>query len=108
MMSRPDPQPATEQSAEREELWQPGASLLAALDATNGQPAAQEHHSRATITRLGRADLHLHSRYSDGLGSIQDILAFVGQRTELEVIALTDHDTIEGALRARDLAQHQG
>lgn len=57
---------------------------------------------------LGKADLHMHSRYSDGLGSIEDILAFVGQRTDLDVIAMTDHNTIEGALRARDLAQKQG
>ncbi len=59
------------------------------------------------IIPLGRADLHMHSRYSDGLGAIQDILAFVGQRKELDVIAITDHDTIEGALRARELAREQ-
>jgi predicted metal-dependent phosphoesterase TrpH len=57
---------------------------------------------------LGRADLHMHSRYSDGLGSIPEILAFVRQRSDLDVIAITDHDTIEGALRARELAQKQG
>ncbi len=60
------------------------------------------------ISHLGKADLHMHSRYSDGLGSIEDILAFVGQRTDLDVIAITDHNTIEGALRARELAQQQG
>lgn len=59
------------------------------------------------IVPLGRADLHMHSRYSDGLGSIQEILAFVGQQRELDVIAITDHDTIEGALRARELARKQ-
>ncbi len=47
----------------------------------------------------------MHSTYSDGLGTIEDILAFVGQQRELDVIALTDHDTIEGALRARELAE---
>lgn len=60
------------------------------------------------MSHLGKADLHMHSRYSDGLGSIEDILAFVGQRTDLDVIAITDHNTIEGALRARELAQQQG
>jgi len=60
-----------------------------------------------TITPLGRADLHMHSRYSDGLGSIQEILAFVGQRAALDVIAITDHNTIEGALLASELAQKQ-
>jgi len=60
-----------------------------------------------TITPLGRADLHMHSHYSDGLGTVQDILTFVGQRGELDVIAITDHDTIEGALRARELGLKQ-
>jgi predicted metal-dependent phosphoesterase TrpH len=59
-------------------------------------------------SRLGKADLHMHSHFSDGLGSVEDILAFVGQRTDLDVIAITDHNTIEGALRARDLVQQQG
>jgi predicted metal-dependent phosphoesterase TrpH len=53
---------------------------------------------------LGRADLHMHSNYSDGLGTIESILAFVSRQRELDVIAITDHDTIEGALRARELA----
>jgi predicted metal-dependent phosphoesterase TrpH len=59
------------------------------------------------ILSLGRADLHMHSTYSDGLGTIEDILSFVGQQRDLDVIALTDHDTIEGAQRARDLASKQ-
>lgn len=52
---------------------------------------------------LGRADLHMHSTYSDGIGTIQQILHHVEYNTDLDVIALTDHDVIEGALRARDL-----
>jgi len=52
---------------------------------------------------LGRADLHMHSTYSDGIGTIQQILHHVEYNTDLDVIALTDHDVVEGALRARDL-----
>ena len=52
---------------------------------------------------LGRADFHLHSTYSDGLGTIQQILHDVQHNTDLDVIALTDHNVVEGALRARDL-----
>jgi predicted metal-dependent phosphoesterase TrpH len=52
---------------------------------------------------LGRADLHMHSTYSDGIGTIQQILHHVEHNTDLDVIALTDHDVVEGALRARDL-----
>ena len=51
----------------------------------------------------GKADLHMHSTYSDGSASIEQILAYTQRRTDLDVIALTDHDVIEGSLRARDL-----
>lgn len=51
----------------------------------------------------GKADLHMHSTYSDGCATIEEILAYVQQDTDLNVIAITDHDVIDGALRARDL-----
>lgn len=54
--------------------------------------------------RQGLADLHMHTNYSDGTGSVEDVLTFAQRHTSLDVIAITDHDTIEGALRARDLA----
>lgn len=55
------------------------------------------------LGKLGKADLHMHSTYSDGLGTIEQILHHVQHNTSLNVIALTDHDVIEGALRLRDL-----
>jgi predicted metal-dependent phosphoesterase TrpH len=58
--------------------------------------------------KSGRADVHMHSTYSDGSGSIQEILDHVQKNTSLDVIAITDHDVIEGSLRARDLWQHGG
>src|SRR5205809_4140879 len=59
----------------------------------------QAHHAG----KLGRADLHMHSTYSDGLATIEQILHRVQHYTNLDVIAITDHDVINGALRARDL-----
>ncbi len=53
--------------------------------------------------KLGKADLHMHSTYSDGIGTIDQILDHVQHKTDLDVIAVTDHDVIEGSLRARDL-----
>lgn len=53
--------------------------------------------------KIGSADLHMHSTYSDGTGTIEQILVHVQQNTALDVIAITDHDVIEGSLRARDL-----
>jgi predicted metal-dependent phosphoesterase TrpH len=53
--------------------------------------------------KIGCADLHMHSTYSDGVGSIEQILERVQKHTRLDVIAITDHDVIEGSLRAREL-----
>jgi predicted metal-dependent phosphoesterase TrpH len=50
-----------------------------------------------------KADLHIHSDHSDGLASIPEIMDFVAEKTDLKVIAITDHNTIEGALFAKSL-----
>ena len=59
----------------------------------------QAHYSG----KLGKADLHMHSTYSDGTATLEQILHHVQYNTHLDVIAITDHDVVEGALRARDL-----
>jgi predicted metal-dependent phosphoesterase TrpH len=56
------------------------------------------------LRRRGLADLHMHTAYSDGTGTVEEVLDFAEKHTSLDVVAITDHDTIEGALRARDLA----
>lgn len=48
-----------------------------------------------------RADLHTHTRYSDGEGYPEDNIKHALRRG-LSVLAITDHDTFEGALRARN------
>jgi predicted metal-dependent phosphoesterase TrpH len=54
--------------------------------------------------RFSLADVHMHTNYSDGTGTVEETLEHVQNATPLDVIAITDHDTITGALRARDLA----
>ncbi|HWE64618.1 MAG TPA: CehA/McbA family metallohydrolase, partial [Chloroflexota bacterium] len=56
----------------------------------------------------GRADLHIHTCYSDGRPTVRAVLAHAARRTALDVIAITDHDTIAGALEARELAPAYG
>ena len=53
---------------------------------------------------VGRADLHMHTSFSDGWPSPRLLVEHVAGRTDLDVIAVTDHDTIEGALRAAEFA----
>ena len=53
---------------------------------------------------MGRADLHLHTRASDGLMSTRDLVDFVEFETDLDVIAITDHDETSASLEAREWA----
>ncbi len=52
----------------------------------------------------GRADLHMHTTASDGWPSPSQLVDHAARRAALNVIAVTDHDTIEGALRAAEHA----
>jgi predicted metal-dependent phosphoesterase TrpH len=54
---------------------------------------------------MGQADLHIHSIYShDGVATVPAILDHVKRNTLLDVIAITDHDAIDGAREAMNLA----
>ena len=44
---------------------------------------------------MTKADLHLHSNCSDGSDSIKELLENI-KKAQLDVFALTDHDTIDG------------
>lgn len=46
----------------------------------------------------------MHTCYSDGWPSPHQVVDYVTVRGDLDVIAVTDHDTVEGALRAADYA----
>jgi hypothetical protein len=47
--------------------------------------------------------MHVHSLYSDGTARVAEILDHVEHRTELDVVAITDHERIDGARRALEL-----
>ncbi len=57
---------------------------------------------------MGKADLHIHTRVSDGMASIEQVLEYVEHRTDLDVIAVTDHEDVTGGLQARELAAKRG
>ena len=52
---------------------------------------------------LGKADMHLHTLYSDGTAAVRDVLDHVERATDLDVVAITDHERIDGALRAAEI-----
>ncbi len=55
-----------------------------------------------------KADIHLHTTASDGTASVDELLAYVVTQTDLRVVAITDHDTIAGALEAQRKAESYG
>jgi hypothetical protein len=56
----------------------------------------------------GRADLHLHTLASDGTVGVLEILDHVETQTDLDVIAITDHDRIDAAIAGRQIAADRG
>lgn len=58
--------------------------------------------------RLGKADLHIHTAHADGLDTAEAIVDFAEFQTDLDLIAITDHDEIAAGLRARDYAARRG
>ncbi len=71
-----------------------------------GVPLDAEDPAALPLARadVGRADLHMHTSFSDGWPSPGSVVDHVATLGDLDVIAVTDHDTIEGALRAAELA----
>jgi predicted metal-dependent phosphoesterase TrpH len=61
----------------------------------------------AQAALYGRADLHMHTVFSDGLMTPEETVDLVAMRTNLQVIAITDHDTIEGAVIAQSYARRK-
>ena len=57
---------------------------------------------------MGRADLHIHTLASDGTAGVAAILDHVEHATDLDVIALTDHERIDAALVAQAMARDLG
>jgi len=69
-------------------------------------PLASRHPLRAdavemtNVTRdvgMSRADLHVHTTYSDGTATPVDVLNFYALNGSCSVLAITDHDTLAGA-----------
>ena len=53
-----------------------------------------------TPLETGRADIHMHTNASDGVPTVRELLDHVEQHTNLDVIAITDHDRIDASMWA--------
>jgi predicted metal-dependent phosphoesterase TrpH len=50
---------------------------------------------------MGKADVHLHTQFSDGVCSVEEVLE-QSDRIGLKLIAITDHDTMDGTWQAKE------
>jgi predicted metal-dependent phosphoesterase TrpH len=48
----------------------------------------------------GRADVHMHTKASDGLRTVQQVLSYIEDWGGLDVVAITDHDVLDASLWA--------
>lgn len=55
------------------------------------------------VPQAGKADVHMHTTASDGAPTPQELLDHVQQHTDLDVIAVTDHDTMDGVLECKKI-----
>jgi predicted metal-dependent phosphoesterase TrpH len=55
------------------------------------------------VDERGKADMHLHTLYSDGTQAISALLEQIEHGTDLDVAAITDHERIDGAQRALEM-----
>jgi len=55
-----------------------------------------------------KADLHLHTARGDGMAGIVEVLEYTEEHTDLDLIAVTDHDQLEPGLEAREAHSRRG
>ena len=68
----------------------------------------KSERSLSLASEWGKADLHIHTRLSDGGPAPGRLIEHVARHTDLDVIAITDHDRIDGGLQVRERAASLG
>src|SRR5256885_14107201 len=53
---------------------------------------------------VGKADFHMHTSLNDGTATVREVLNYVRDRTDLDVISITDHDRLTGSYQAMEVA----
>jgi predicted metal-dependent phosphoesterase TrpH len=55
-----------------------------------------------------KADLHLHTSRGDGMAGVIELLDYTESSTDLDLIAITDHDQLEPGLEAQEAHARRG
>jgi predicted metal-dependent phosphoesterase TrpH len=70
-------------------------------------PGDEETRQPAPALGFSKADLHMHTNLGDGTASPRRVLD-EAKRRGLKIIAITDHDHMEGAKRVQELLDREG
>ena len=55
---------------------------------------------------MGKAILHIHTTYSDGLATVDEILDEVEQNSDVDLVGFTDHDDVRSYAKAMRWVEH--
>lgn len=73
------------------------------MAAMSVEPLRMDRDEPGTPRRFGRADLQVHTSHGDGMEDARTLFEHIELRGEMDVIAVTDHDDVRGALEAREV-----
>lgn len=59
------------------------------------------------MNQISKADIHIHTRCSNGVATPAEVIDYVVNSTDLNVIAITDHDTVNGGIQAKAYLEKQ-
>lgn len=65
-------------------------------------------NQKKNFPNVSMADLHVHTNFSDGKPSAEELVDWVHEKTNLSVIAITDHDEIDGAYEVQKIIREKG
>jgi predicted metal-dependent phosphoesterase TrpH len=66
-------------------------------------PDTSEETGFDRVRRFASGDLQVHTAYGDGMATAAELFDYIEAKTDLDLIAVTDHDDVGGALEAREI-----
>src|SRR2546426_4103593 len=78
-------------------------SKSACMRSSTTRPENDARRRRAMSDRKVRVDMHMHTDYSRDSRQSLPVFVAAAERAGLHVVCVTDHDTIEGAVRLREM-----
>jgi predicted metal-dependent phosphoesterase TrpH len=67
--------------------------------------AAGAHVTEKSLKGYSKADYHIHTSVGDAVMTPEEIVDHVANKTDIKVIAITDHDQVKGGFAAQEYAK---